>query len=150
MQVIYGEDSVSLFEGQLYLLFDNEYGVRFSRVIRSNGKIVTDMKVLNAVPLIDMNIVGYMLVGEELYDLLYNSFFRITGSSYKSYKVLRTEPIYTNVPILKSDGSIEVGKALISPCKVQYPLMTLKYKNKTYSGKFSPEDNELKSLNIGG
>lgn len=146
--LLYGDDCEPLFDGELVLTKDNEYGVVVSRIVRCTGELLTDMKVLSLAPILDNNeAIGYFLINEEIYDKMYNSFFRITGmGAMIQYKTISRQPIYINVPILNRDCTITAGRTLILPCKVLYPSVELRYKNKKYIGKFSAESHELESL----
>lgn len=149
--LIYGEDAKMMFSGQMLIAYDIEDGVKYGRIHKCDGGLLTLMKFRHIAPLIFKNdVIGYMLITDELQDKMYNSFFLPASNKHTKLRQISTSPIYINTAILTDCGTILSGKCLISPCKFQFPSVMLTFKNKKYTGVFSTIDYSLEKLEVKG
>lgn len=150
VRMIYGDDAKTLFNGQMYIMFDGEKAERHGLIYKDTGKLVTDMKLRNVAALLKgEDIKGYLLIDETLRIKMYESFHKVTTNGpVAKIQVVSKTPIYTNAAILLESGDIVVGKCLIALSTAFHPSMTLKYNKKSYIGKFAIQEHKLEYLTM--
>ena len=153
VRMIYGDDATSLFNGQMFILYDGEADNRYGLIHKCTGKLITDMKIKHIAPLIyGEEIKGYILIATELHSKIYNSFYKITPINgmitRKNIEKISAIPVYTTAAILTESGEIVIGKCLITPSTPFHPSITLKYNKKSYVGTFSKSQDLLEYMSM--
>lgn len=146
--MLYGEGEYQiLFDDLAYIVFEpNDISLykRAGYIVDSNGNKITETIFDNAIPIKNKkNILGYCLLMPEILAAYTDMFYENINGQYKLKDVA---PVCLNVPIIKSDLTIEKAKIYICRWKPTIPELRLKYRFKSYRSSIDTDRGIIESF----